>query len=295
MLTRTLLALGVVVGVSAGAAEAQQAPTSLQNTGIALGTRYWYSTARNAYNYYADPTSALLVSRLTYDGLSAHSGEIFFRADTPLGIFVKGTIGAGSIAGGRLSDEDFPPLTTPYSQTTSSTIGNLSFGTIDLGYSIFKQPNARVGAFVGYGRWNESVRALGCTQLASSSICSPPLDASAVGIKETDHWDLVRLGLSGEMLISERWKLSADAAYVWARQRALDQHYFTFGADPASGKGSGYQLEALLSYQVSEKFSVGAGGRLWHLETSGLDSVNQMLSYQTQRYGAFVEATMKLN
>ncbi|WP_369674637.1 hypothetical protein, partial [Enterococcus faecium] len=94
-----------------------------------LGSRYWYSTGRNAYNYYADPTSASLVSRLTYDGLTAHSGEMFFRADTALGIFAKGTIGAGAIAGGRLSDEDFPPLTTPYSQTTSSTVGNLGFGT----------------------------------------------------------------------------------------------------------------------------------------------------------------------
>lgn len=295
MLARMLLAIGAVFGGSVGAAVAQTAPASLQGPGFELGGRYWYSTGRNAYNYYADPTSASLVSRLTYDGLTAHSGEMFFRADTALGIFAKGTIGAGAIAGGRLSDEDFPPLTTPYSQTTSSTVGNLGFGTIDLGYSILRQPAARVGAFVGYGRWNESVKALGCTQLASSSICSPPLDASTVGIKETDHWDLVRLGLSGEILISDRWKLTADAAYVWAWQKAVDQHYFTFGADPASGKGEGYQVEGLLSYQVSEKFSVGAGGRLWHLETTSLDSVNQLLKYQTQRYGAFVEATMKLN
>ncbi|RTL62198.1 MAG: hypothetical protein EKK41_25700 [Hyphomicrobiales bacterium] len=284
-----------VLSTCGSSAFAQTPSLDLGRPGFEMGGRYWYSTGRNAYNYYTDPTPSALISRLTYDGLSAHSGEIFFRGDTTSGLFLKGIVGAGAIGGGNLKDEDFAPYTVPYSQTTSATVGNLSFGSIDLGYSFVRQPHVRVGAFVGYGRWNESATAMGCTQLASSSICTPSLDPALAGIKETDHWDLLRLGLSADVLIFERWKLSADAAYVWARQKALDQHYFTFGSDPSSGKGEGYQFEALVSYQMTEKFTVGVGGRLWHLDTTAIDNVNQLLSYQTQRYGAFVEATWKLN
>ena len=48
---------------------------------VDAGLRYWHSTARNRYSYYADPTPTLEVSRLSYDGLGAHSGELYFRAD----------------------------------------------------------------------------------------------------------------------------------------------------------------------------------------------------------------------
>jgi hypothetical protein len=55
---------------------------------------------------------------------------------------------------GRLIDEDFPPLTLPYSETSSATSGNLSYGAIDVGYSVVRQPSFRLVGFVGYGRWN---------------------------------------------------------------------------------------------------------------------------------------------
>jgi len=58
-------------------------------------------------------------------------------------------IGVGSIASGRLLDEDFPPVTFPYSETSSTTNGSLSYGTVDLGYAIVRQPNIRFGGFVG--------------------------------------------------------------------------------------------------------------------------------------------------
>ncbi len=285
----------LMLTASTSSAFAQQPSSDLQQSGFEIGGRYWYSTGRNAYNYYTDPTPSALISRLTYEGLSAHSGEIFFRGDTTSGLFLKGIIGAGAIGGGTLKDEDFAPYTVPYSQTASTTVGSLSFGIVDLGYSFIRQSRARVGAFVGYGRWNESATAMGCAQLAGSSICSPSLDPTLAVVKETDHWDLLRVGVSTDVLISDRWKISADAAYVWARQNALDQHYFTFGSDPSSGKGDGYQIEALLAYQVTDKLALGVGGRLWHLDTTAVDRVNQLLTYQTQRYGAFVEATWKLN
>src|SRR5579864_8444562 len=76
-----------------------------------FGARYWYSSAKNGYNYYADTTTSLLVSRLNYQGMTANSGEGYFRVDGAsgllTGVFLKGYVGGGSISGGNLIDEDF--------------------------------------------------------------------------------------------------------------------------------------------------------------------------------------------
>jgi len=63
---------------------------TLDHSGFELGGRYWYSTGRIGYGYYGDTTTSLLVSRLTYEQLTANSGEIYVRGDTPWGIFAKG-------------------------------------------------------------------------------------------------------------------------------------------------------------------------------------------------------------
>jgi hypothetical protein len=82
---------------------------------VEVGARYWYSVGSNAYDYF-DTTGTLLVSRLTYEDTSAHSGEAFFRIDHKSGFFLKGFAGAGSIVDGTLIDEDFPPVIVPYSR-----------------------------------------------------------------------------------------------------------------------------------------------------------------------------------
>ena len=90
-------------------------------------------------------------------------------------------------------------------------------------------------------------------------------------------------------------KLTGEAAYLVTDQKALDIHYFTFGPDPAKGDGWGYQLEAILAYDVTSNFNVGVGGRWWHLETDARDAFNQVLKYDTDRYGVFVQGSLKLN
>src|SRR5262249_39211569 len=159
---------------------------TLDRAGFEFGGRYWYSAGRIGYNYYGDTTTSLLVSRLTYDQLTANAGEVYFRGDVNWGFFVKGFIGAGGIAGGKLLDEDLPPLTVPYSETSSTVSGNLSYGTIDVGYSVIRQPSFRLGGFAGYGRWNEALTANGCTQLATNPvICQPvPVPTSISVVKE---------------------------------------------------------------------------------------------------------------
>ena len=66
-----------------------------------IGARYVYSSGKNWYDLYNDPNPSQLNSRLTYDGLNAHSGEVFFRVDSPSAIFIKGYYGGGSIQHGN--------------------------------------------------------------------------------------------------------------------------------------------------------------------------------------------------
>ena len=265
-------------------------------SGFEMGARYWYSAGRIGYAYYGDATTSQLASRLTYDKLSANAGEAYFRGDIAMGMFLKGTIGAGRIGGGKLFDEDFPPGIDPYSKTSSDTAGSLVFGNLDLGYSVIHMTRARLGAFVGYGRWQETVNASGCTQLAANpDICVPALPTGLTVIREADTWNLFRVGVAGDVLLVDRLRLSVDAAYVWASQKEIDHHYFTFGLDPSSGTGSGFQVDAIVSYQINDGFNVGLGGRWWHLDATTFDTFDQLSDYRVDRFGVFIQGAIRLN
>ena len=269
---------------------------TLDRSGLEFGGRYWYSTGRIGYNYYGDTTTTLLVSKLTYDQLTGNAGEFYFRGDAKWGFFVKGFAGAGGISGGRLTDADFPFPGFPYSVTTSTASGTLSYGTVDLGYSVIRQPGFRFGGFVGYGRWNEAITASGCTQIAANPlVCPVPVPASIAVVKETDNWDLLRVGVTADVMLGEHVKLTADAAYVRASQKATDDHFFTFGIDPASGTGQGFQIDAIVSYQFTSAFNIGIGGRWWHLDTNAIDAFQQLETYHADRYGVFVQGGLKFN
>ena len=261
---------------------------------VDAGLRYWHSTAKNQYGYFADPTPTLEVSRLSYEGLGAHSGELYFRADAVSGplsnFFLKGYFGLGLTKKGSLIDEDFPPITDPYSKTQSDTAGQLRYGSIDFGYNIYTDNRFRIGAFTGYHYWFENINASGCAQIGSNPfICGVPLANSIVVISEQDRWNSIRFGGVVDVNLTDRLKWNGEFAYTVTSQRAQDTHYFTFGVSPANGSGWGFQLESILKYQVTDNFNVGVGARWWHLTTDAIDGFDQLLRYQTDRYGLFFQ------
>lgn len=270
-----------------------------------VGARYWYSSGKNGFNYYNDATTAQLNSRLTYDKLTAHSGEAFFRVDSPFNIFLKGYIGGGKIVGGNLFDEDFPPLEVPYSKTISDTKGNLDYANIDVGYTLYDGRGkgtgltARFGPFVGFHYWHEKVDALGCAQVSGGTICaggaSPPEPTSTKIISEEDKWSAFRVGAVADVWFTRELKLTAEAAYARVWLRTVDTHYFNvdIGVDPSSGDRDGFHLESVLAYQITDNFNVGVGGRWWHYNTDTIDRYNQLLKYTTDRYGVFVQGSVK--
>jgi hypothetical protein len=290
-----------------------------------FGGRYWYSSGRTQYGLYGLPPELAptnLVSRLTYTGLTGHTGELFGRVDHWSGVFVKGNVGLGSITNGNLQDEDFPPFFPPflpqvYSSTNSEQrSGHLGYLTADVGWAFWQPLSAtssvKAGPFFGYFHYDETLNAFGCTQTAGNPvICAPSIPTSVASITQKTQWNAVRVGLNGVWKVDERLKLTGEAAWLipFASLTASDAHLLRIGTDfngptPIDGHGYGVQLEGILSYNVTAAFSVGVGARYWLIQTRNADATAhfeqsstltgfgpQAMTVKTERYGGFVQAS----
>jgi opacity protein-like surface antigen/outer membrane protease len=273
------------------------------------GGRYWYSWGRFQKDLPGGPNDHSLISRLTYDNVTGNTGEFFGRIDTPFNVFLKGNIGGGSISGGHMNDEDWGIFgNVAYSNTLSDKVtGPLFYGTIDLGYDLLRGPGYKTGPFIGYNRYEYTMNAGGCVQIAnpfSDCVGAFAQPTSHVGIIEQGTWDSLRIGSSAEVMLFDRWKLSGDIAYVpYTKFSGSDQHLdrrppLTF---IEAGHGHGVQAEAFLSYLITNQLSVGVGGRYWALwTTSGTDAVNGAVAprndtYRTERVGVTFQASYKFD
>jgi opacity protein-like surface antigen len=279
---------------------------------VEVGGRVWYASGRfqKDYSTLVNPTSPNdLISRLSYDATSA-SGEVFGRIDTTSNIFLKGFVGGGRITSGSMHDEDWVIFnqSVPYSNTLSSVSGSLVYGTIDVGYSLFRGPSANVGGFLGFNYYNDRKGAYGCSQIANPfSDCLPTIPTSVLTITEDDRWYSLRLGINGVVTLVDRLKLTADAAYLpYVALRGLDNHLLrtdvTQTVSPESGVGQGAQLEAILSYAFMNGFNVGAGARYWamwtpaaYVNSFGTQCPCQAMPARTERYGGFLQASYKFD
>ena len=304
----------------ASAAAVAPVPVAAAVPGYAfeVGARYWYSTGKLAKDLFDDPRfSDALNSRLTYDGLTAHSFEAFGRLDLPSRLFFKGFVGIAGLSKGRLNDEDFPPAIVPYSSTMSDQSGGkLNYAAIDFGYAFVANPFATVSLFGGYGFVGEKVNAYGCTQIATSPICVPAIAPGVLAITEDANWHLARVGIAADFRIMDRLTLTAEAAWVpYAQINSHDTHWLRTGTTigsfsgpiPQRASGSGVQLEAVLAYQVWDCFNVGLGGRYWRFDAphgSGdleqtiigwTSPLSQPMTFTSERYGMFVQGSYKFN
>jgi hypothetical protein len=182
---------------------------------VDVGVRDWYSSGKFQKDLGSTTNPALaniLNSRLTYN-TTANSGELFGRIEAPQNVFVKGNLGIGSILNGQLNDEDWVLFggTVPYSNTTSSVKGEIAYATVDLGYDFFRGAGYKLGAFVGYNYFKENKSAYGCTQIANQlSDCVPSIDSSILVITENDKWNSLRVGVGGDIMVTNRVKLGGQ-------------------------------------------------------------------------------------
>jgi hypothetical protein len=283
-----------------------------------VGARYWASTSR----FQKDIGTPSLTSRITFDGLADRSGELFARLDAPSNIFIKGFAGVGSTYSGRMNDEDWgipaDPANgilafVPYSNALQQRVeGGMQYGTVDLGYSWVRTPDIRLGSFLGLNVLNQNMDSYGCVQLANpngpcGNAAFPNFPTSVPNIFQHNVWWSLRFGAGLDYTIMDRLKLSADAAYLpFVLSHGIDDHYSlaSGGAVIAKqfsewGYGRGVELEAVLSFALTEQLTLGAGARYWSIWTS--DSVPSFFNvpsqgtniYRTETAGLFVQASYK--
>jgi hypothetical protein len=285
-------------------------PQPLPAFQVEFGARYWFGTGKTSKNLYGPPAVYNgMVSRLTYNDFLVNAGEFDWRVAFSNGWFIKGYVGGGSATQGQLQDEDFPPAVDTYSSTTSREAnGYLGYGSVDLGYDVFRGGDFRVGAFVGYHYLAQGESAYGCVQTAGNpDICQPAIPATVKAITQNNTFQSLRVGIDGAVLLGDRFTFWAEGAYLpYVNLSGRDSHWLRIGEDlagpiPEDGTGQGFQLEALLSYKVTSYFNVGIGGRYWHMTTSGNShfedavpgATPQPVDWKTDVLGGFVQASFK--
>ncbi|MBB4383122.1 opacity protein-like surface antigen [Bradyrhizobium sp. SBR1B] len=280
------------------------------------GSRLWLSRGRFQWDASAlgaggleDPS--ILISRLTYHGLDGLSGELFGRLDSPWGVFLKSNIGTGRFNKGNMNDEDW--VVPPYLNTISGQAnGRFTYYTTDAGYDFLRGANYKIGGFIGWTYYEQSSDSTGCVQIANPiGTCLSPGDDRVMGSQNT-QWNAPRVGLSAETMLTERWRLSTDVAYLpWTDFKGRDNHLLrwdtTFVEQRGNG-GGGVQVEGVLSYFITKNFSVGVGGRYWAMWTQrdshlrcigcggpGTISGIQFSKYSMERWGTFFQASYRFD
>ncbi len=278
-----------------------------------FGTRYWFSSGNHKYDFYNAEIPYLLISRLTFGDLTGHSAETFFRVDHESGVFLKGFLGGGTLASGKLNDEDtIAAMYGVYSNTVHvQSGGSLKYVTVDLGYNFVEtrlptgQP-VRIGPFVGYNNFHERMNSFGCAQvLLNANLCAtaPPnsvsYPTSLDGLDFDVSWNSLRVGLGGEVELLPGLRASLEAAWIHSWLWNTDYHNFRpeIRGVQQSGNGDGFQLEGLLAYDLTPRFNVGVGGRYWQFSAPGKDygesrvgRVATPIYSFSQRYGFFLQA-----
>ena len=235
-----------------------------------------------------------LASRLTYDASSSNGAEAFARLDTPFDVMVKGVLGGGT-GTGSMNDEDWglpsPPFPAfvPYSNTLSSVDEDIRYGIVDVGYTWWRGAHHTLTPFVGYSYFQQYMRAYGCAQIANpNSDCVTVIPTSTLGITEYDTWQALRLGAALQFALAPRLDLAAEAAYLpYVDFEGTDNHVLRALISPEDGRGVGVQLEAMLTYSLTDALSVGVGGRYWSMwTTSGTVNFGGTGTYIPMRYAA---------
>ena len=277
-------------------------PLQFSDWQIEAGPRYWFSSGSMKKNLYSPVDIGHLNSTITYGQMQGHSLEAFFRLDNRNGIFLKGNFGLGDLVNGKLNDEDYPPGVVPYSNTLSQMgDGRLRNASLDLGYNFFAWQNGKVGAFAGYRYFYERSNGFGCTQVASNPVfCQPGVvSPSFMEFSETETWRAVALGLNTQIMWN-RLRLEVDAAWLpYVNFAGVDNHWERPDINPGieNGRGHGVQLEASLSYLVTQRWSVGIGGRYWAMKANGewhfAGANTSPMDFQTNRFGGFLQTSYK--
>jgi len=278
---------------------------------VELGARYVYGWGRYKQDLGGSSPPPVNNSRLTWTDLQTDGAELFGRVELPKNFVVKGFVGRGTGHHGHMNDEDWG-LTQPidnnapaqsvfaYQNSLSDASTNIRYFTVDAGYDWFREPNYRFTVFAGYSHFKQT---LVTPKTMSYVMYAPAAESGAVGLGQDSLWRALRIGAAADIVLMPRLHLGVEAAYLpYVRYRGEDDHG-PGAVSPMWGDGDGVQLEAVLSYDVTEKFNVGIGGRYWaywvadgktaNFSNGGSGGVGQQ-TFAAEQAAAFVQASYKL-
>jgi len=278
---------------------------------VEFGTRYVHGWGRYKQDLGGSSPPPVNNSRLTWTDLQTDGAEFFARVDTPQNFVVKGLVGGGSGNHGHMNDEDwglqqpFPgdaksvKSVFPYQNSLSDASSSIRYFTIDAGYDWFRQSAYRLTPFIGYSYLEQRMET---PKTLSYIMYSPAVGVGTLGLGQDNFWRALRLGAAADIVLAPRVHLNAEAAYLpYVHYRGQDDHG-PGAVSPQWGNGNGVQLEAILSYDLSDRFNVGVGGRYWafwipkgetaNYSTEGTGAVDAQ-TFSAEQAAVFVQASYK--
>jgi opacity protein-like surface antigen len=275
---------------------------------VEVGTRYVHGWGRYQQDLGGGPPLPVNNSRLTWDHLQTDGAELFARIDTAENVMLKGMIGGGAGNLGYINDEDwglqqpFPGTAVsvfPYQNSISGASTDIRYLTIDAGYDWLRQPAYRFTPFVGYNYFEQHLQT---PKTLDYIMYAPTVTYDTVGLGQDNNWHAVRIGAAADILLAPRLHLNAEAAYLpYVHYRGHDDHG-PGAVSPQWGDGRGVQLEAILSYDVTDRWSVGVGGRYWafwipngetaNFANGGTGAVNAQ-AFAAEQAAAFLQVSYK--
>lgn len=278
-----------------GGAEAAPAPSGTGGWAFEAGTRTWAGSARYAWDLYNPFVEGEQLSRIDFHG-PLLAGEAFLRAASEGRLFVNAIFGMGATLGGTMIDHDYPPFTNPLSQTLSVLgSGRATYGSVDVGMTLGEGERWAAGAFVGVGALLERYAAYGCEQLAGGASCATPFPNFVPVLSQTSVWGAVRVGVIAEIGLTDRLWLRGEATAIpLAFLGGEDNHWLRPDINPLLllGRGYGFELQATLTYEVNETFSIGAGARFGQLVAHGtayFPGIEEPQKTTSRRTGVFLQ------
>src|SRR5262249_25726738 len=150
--------------------------------------------------------------------------------------------------------------------------GRTLYGNLDVGHALVSGPSGDLGACVGYRYLYERQNMFGDQQLATNMVVGvPPRPPSVLLITETEAWSGLAVGLNTRVALAERWRLELDGAWLpYLGFWGIDNHWHQSSVDlaPEQAQGWGAQFEGVITYALTDQWSVGVGGRYWYFATT---------------------------
>ena len=175
----------------------------------------------------------------------------------------------------------------------------MQYGSLDAGHLVLAGPGGDLGGYVGYRYFYERENAFGFVQLAHPEPTTP---TSILGITETEAYSGLAVGVNARLNLAERWQLQMDAALLPdVRMWGTDNHWFRADINPGPERGFGWgtQFEAILTYALTDQWTIGAGARYWYfIAPSSIaqfprSATNSPITFSSERYGGFLQASYK--